>query len=103
MDDVIADHIVKTPGTCGGKPRIAGSRIKVAMIAERHEREGISVAQILEDFPHITAAGVYAALAYYHDHRAEIDAEIREDADFIEKLMAETPSILETRINDAQD
>src|SRR4029450_12500399 len=35
---VIAEHVVVTPGVCGGKPRIAGHRIKVAHVAAWHER-----------------------------------------------------------------
>jgi hypothetical protein len=37
---LIAEHIVLTPGTCGGKPRIAGHRIRVQNIAIWHERLG---------------------------------------------------------------
>jgi uncharacterized protein (DUF433 family) len=36
----IAEHIVKTPCTCGGKPRIAGSRIRVQDIVIWHEHQG---------------------------------------------------------------
>ena len=36
--DVLAQHIVATPGTAGGKPRIAGRRITVQQIAIWHER-----------------------------------------------------------------
>jgi uncharacterized protein (DUF433 family) len=69
-------HIVKTPGTCGGKARIAGHRIRVQDVALWTE-EGRSPDEILGEFPQISLADVYAALAYYHDHRTEIDAEIQ--------------------------
>jgi uncharacterized protein (DUF433 family) len=36
---VIAEHIVITPGTCGGKPHIAGHRIKVSHVAILHEQQ----------------------------------------------------------------
>jgi hypothetical protein len=38
---------------------------------------------------------VYAALAYYHDHRDEIEADIRADREFADQLRAGTPSIFE--------
>src|SRR4051812_14711855 len=69
-------HIVSTPDTCGGKPRIAGSRIQVKHLAIMHERQGMSPEDIVSEFPHLTLADVYAALAYYHDHREAMNAEI---------------------------
>ncbi|ETW94262.1 MAG: hypothetical protein ETSY1_35615 [Candidatus Entotheonella factor] len=29
MDAIFAKHVDATPGVCGGKPRIAGTRIRV--------------------------------------------------------------------------
>lgn len=40
----------------------------------------------------ITLADVYAALAYSHDHRAEIDRAMHEDTAFVEELRQHTPS-----------
>lgn len=94
MPDAAIEHIVKTPGTCGGKPRIAGSRIKVSMIAEWHERAGMTVDEILEQCPHLTKAGIHSALAYYHDHREEIDAQIRQEEALVEAVMAKSTSLL---------
>jgi hypothetical protein len=45
--------------------------------------------------PTITLDQVHAALAYYHDHRDEIEADIREADEFVEKLRAGQPSIFE--------
>jgi uncharacterized protein (DUF433 family) len=91
---VIREHIVATPGTCGGKPRIAGSRIQVKQVAIMHERQGISPEEIVSEFPHLTLASVYAALAYYHDHREEINAEIAEDRAWYEEQRDKQPSEL---------
>lgn len=91
----IREHIEITPGVCSGKPRIAGHRIKVQHIVIWHERMGLSPDEIVSQHPGITLADVHAALAYYHDHREEIEASIREDEDFVEKLRAGAPSILE--------
>ncbi|HEY2412591.1 MAG TPA: DUF433 domain-containing protein [Pirellulaceae bacterium] len=74
--NTIAAHIIATPGTCGGVPRIDGSRIRVSQIVLMTE-QGMSADEIVSNFPHLTLAQVYAALSYYHDHRAQIDDEIR--------------------------
>lgn len=104
---VIREHIVSTPDTCGGKPRIAGSRIQVKHVAVMHEREGKSPEEIVSEFPHLTLAGIYAALAYYHDHREEIDAEITADRAWYEEQREKQPSrlkeALKARTADAQD
>jgi uncharacterized protein (DUF433 family) len=92
---VIAEHIEVTPDVCGGKPRIAGHRIRVHDIVLSHQRAGMSPDEIVSAFPTITLADVYAALAYYHDHRAEIDADIREADQFDAQLAMQGPSILE--------
>lgn len=76
--NVSREHITKTPGVCGGKACIAGTRIRVMDIAGWHDA-GKSPAEMIEMFPHITPADVYAALAYYFDNREEIAALFEED------------------------
>jgi uncharacterized protein (DUF433 family) len=78
-------HIEITPGTCGGKPRIAGHRIRVQDIVVWTE-EGQSADEIVADFLQLGLADVYAALAYYHDHRVQIDKDIHEDEEFFQRL-----------------
>lgn len=90
----IAQHIVKTPGTCGGRARIAGHRITVQNIVIEHEEKRRSPADIVAGYPGITIADVHAALTYYHDHRDEIDAEIAESERIFEELRSQ-PSILD--------
>lgn len=86
-------HIVATPGVLGGKPRIAGHRISVQDVAIWHERMGLSVDEIATDHD-LTLAEVYAALAYYFDHREAIDDRIRQGAMMIEELKQRFPSRL---------
>jgi uncharacterized protein (DUF433 family) len=83
----IANHIDVTPGTCGGKPRIAGTRIRVQDIVLWTE-QGRSPDQIITDYPQLTHGDVYAALTYYHDNRLLIERQIREADELVEKLMA---------------
>lgn len=72
---VSKEHITKTPGLCGGRACIAGHRIRVMDVVIHHDMGGKSAAEIAAMFPGITVADVYAALAYAHDHPAEIEAD----------------------------
>ncbi len=87
-------YIVVTPGTCAGKPRIAGHRISVQNIAIWHERLGWTVEEIAGEFD-LSLAEVHAALAYYFDHRAVIDQRIRDDQTFAEEFRKTHPSVVE--------
>jgi uncharacterized protein (DUF433 family) len=86
------EHIVSTPGTCGGRPRIVGSRIRVQDIVVWHEVHGLSPDEIVSQFPGLTLADVYAALTYYHDHREEIRQHMRDAAAFVEAFKQRYPA-----------
>ena len=90
----IAEHIVSTTGVCGGKPRIAGHRIRVQDVAIWHEQWGYSVEEIIAHYPQLTLSEVHAALAYYYDHYAEIRRAIEEDRLFVEEFKQHHPSKL---------
>jgi uncharacterized protein (DUF433 family) len=91
-------RIVSTPGTCGGKPRIDGHRITVKHIVLDHQRGGMSPDEIVSAYPSLTLSDVYAALAYYHDHRAEIDADIKADDDHWALIERQNPGTLIDRL-----
>ena len=93
MESVLAPHIEITPGVAGGKPRIAGHRITVQNVVIWHERMSLSADEIATEYG-LTLAEVYAALAYYYDHRDEIDVMIRADEAFVAELRQRTPSKL---------
>jgi uncharacterized protein (DUF433 family) len=92
-------HIVATPGVRGGRPCIAGRRIAVADVAVWHERMGMSADEICNEFQ-LTLAEVYAALAYYFDHKAEIDKRLADDETFVAQMRAKTPSVLQRKLNE---
>jgi len=92
-------HIEITSDVAGGKPRIAGRRITVQNIVIWHERMGMIPDKIATEYD-LTPAEVYAALAYYFDHRAEIDQSIAESEAFVEALRENTPSILQQRLQE---
>src|SRR5262249_9854978 len=83
-------HIEITPGVMGGKPRVAGHRISVQNIALWHERLGMTQDEIETEYD-LTLADVHAALAYYFDHREEIDKSIADDETFAEALRQRNP------------
>jgi uncharacterized protein (DUF433 family) len=56
-------RIVSTPGTCGGKPRIAGHRITVKYVVLAHQRGGMSPDEIVSAHPGLSLADIHAALA----------------------------------------
>ncbi len=94
----IAEHIVSTPGTCGGKPRIAGHRIRVQDVAIWHERLGYSIEEIIAHYPQLTLAEVHTALAYYYDYREEIEQDMRDAEAFVAQLKREIPSKLRDKL-----
>ena len=90
-------HIICTPNIVGGKPRIAGHRIAVQNIVIWHEHLGYSIEEIASLYD-LTLAEVHSALAYYFDHKNEIDRSIAESEQFIEELRQKTPSLLAQRL-----
>ena len=67
-------------------------RIRVQDIVVWHEKRGYSPDEIVDFFPGITLADVYAALAYYFDHREEIEEEFRKADEWAERIKREIPS-----------
>lgn len=66
-------HIVKIAGVCGGQAVIEGTRLAVWHVVDYYYKVGMSVEDIVMDWDYLTPAQVFSALAYYHDHRSEID------------------------------
>ena len=62
-----------------------------------HERLGRSADEIATEYD-LTLTDVYAALAYYFDHRVEIDRSIEESNAFVEALRQRTPSKLQQKL-----
>ena len=77
-------HVTKTPGICGGRACIAGHRVRVQDIVTWHEKRGYCPDEIVNMFPGITLADVYAALTYYFDNREEIEDEFRKSDELAE-------------------
>ena len=95
--DTIKAHIVRTPGVLGGKPRIAGHRIAVQHVVIWHDRMGMSVDDITNEYG-LSPADIHAALAYYHDHQDEINAAIRTEETFVTEMQQRYPSRLKAKL-----
>lgn len=90
-------YVTRDKGVCGGKPIIAGTRIKVSQIATEHDRLGWTPDEIVQAHPHLTLAQVHDALSYYYDHLEEIDRQIAEERQAAEEMKEGAGSVLEER------
>jgi uncharacterized protein (DUF433 family) len=88
--------ISKTPGVCGGKACIHGTRVRVMDIVGMH-KAGHTVEKIREEFPFLNLAQVYAALSYYYEHLEEIEASFAEDEEWAERYDREKAAYLSRR------
>ncbi|HVR99058.1 MAG TPA: DUF433 domain-containing protein [Thermoanaerobaculia bacterium] len=98
MQAVSREHIEVTPGICGGRPRIAGHRIRVMDIVVLHEQRGLSFDEIVTTYPGLTLADIHAALAYYFDHREEIQENLARDRQLAAEMAREIPSRLPQKL-----
>jgi uncharacterized protein (DUF433 family) len=72
-----------------GKPRIAGTGFKVRVLVEEYLATGHDAHELQSSHPHLTLAQIYSALAYYHDHKVEMDREIEELNRLVDQMRAE--------------
>jgi len=73
---------------------IDDSNIKVIEIALDHVAYGWSAEEIHAQHSHLSLGQIYAALAYYYDHKAEFDRQIdrsRREADVLAAAVANSP------------
>jgi len=81
-----------------GRAWIDDANVKVIEIALDHIAYGWTAEAIQENHPSLTLAQVYAALAWYYDHQAALDAEIERQAEHLAVLRASAkPSLLKRR------
>ena len=75
-----------------GVPVIVGANTKVVELISEVHAYGWSPAELHFQHPHLTMAQIYSALAFYWDHREEIDADRRRRFAEVETLRAEAGS-----------
>ena len=70
------------------------TNVKVIEVVLDKLAHGSSAEEMRFQYPHLSLSQIYAALAYYHDHQAEMDAHIERSARDYERLRSqagETP------------
>jgi uncharacterized protein (DUF433 family) len=97
MQLVSREHIEISSEVRSGKPRIAGTRIAVEDVAVMHLKLGYSLIEIAGKYD-LSLASVYAAMAYYFDHRDGIDRRTVEEDEQVELLKQSHPSRLQEKL-----
>jgi uncharacterized protein (DUF433 family) len=88
METVLSINlIVSNPNVRGGRPVIAGTEIRVTDIVTAMFFQKGTVDDIAGWYK-LSLAQVHAALAYYYEHKAEIDQDIKQQADLFEEYKA---------------
>ena len=67
-------------------PVVAGTTMKVVEIVVPQRAYGWSPEEIHFQYPHLSMSQIYSALAYYWDHRSEMDIDIQRRFDLAENL-----------------
>ena len=83
----IGSLIDRDPAIRAGRPKIAGTGVTVMRVAAWYKM-GLTPEEIATQYGHLSLAQVHAALAYYHGHRTEIDADIEADERFVAEMKA---------------
>ena len=83
----IGTLIVRDPEIRGGRPILAGTGVTVRSIVIWYQ-QGLTPEQIVDQLGHLSLAQVYAALAYYHANRDEIEADLAEEDRLFDVLTA---------------
>jgi len=99
MNLMLDRHIEKQPEIRNGQPHLSGSRITVADLVLMHLKLGQSLLEIAGKY-NLSLASVYAAMAYYYDHRIEIDRRIESDIAFAEAFRHNNPSPLQQKLRE---
>jgi uncharacterized protein (DUF433 family) len=80
-------YIEINPKICNGSPVIKGTRMRIVDIAIEYEYLNHTPDEIINAHPHLKLQQIHDALSYYYENRAELDKKIREDKQFIQKLI----------------
>ena len=71
-------YILRQKDICSGRSVVMGTRIPVWSIIKWY-RLGMSVEDILREFPQLTPSKVHDAFSYYYDNPDEIEKDILEN------------------------
>ena len=70
-------------------PFITGTSMKVVELVTSIQAYGWSPEELHYQYPHLSMSQIYSALAYYWEHKEEIDADLKRRFEYSEKLRLE--------------
>ena len=70
-------------------PFIKGTSMKVVELVTSIHAYGWSPEELHFQYPHLSMSQIYSALAYYWEHKEEIDADMKRRFEYSEKLRLE--------------
>jgi uncharacterized protein (DUF433 family) len=82
------ETIISDPAIRGGQPIIAGTGVRVVDLVASYLFRGLTAEELAVNYA-LDLVQVHAALAYYYQHKAEVDTWMRDDAKEVERLLAE--------------
>lgn len=77
---MVHPYITRKKGVCGGRSIIARPRTPAWSII-RWYKLGMSIEDIMREFPHLTLSQVHDAFSYYYDNQKEIEGDLAENED----------------------
>lgn len=90
LQPISREYIAIDPNYCCGKPRLAGTRMPVAAIAEMYLEMGESIEEIARKYD-LSLAAVHGAMVYYYEHREELDLHNLETEKIVEEMKRNNP------------
>ncbi len=86
MDTILSINLITAnPKVRGGRPCIAGTGLRVTDVVIASVYHAQTPAEIAEGYG-VSLAGVHAALAYYYEHKAELDADLQQQIETAQAL-----------------
>lgn len=80
--------IVSDPTIRSGKPIVAGTGVAVMDVVASHLYRGFGAEELALNY-HLNLGQVFAALAYYYQYKAEMDAAFQAEQQEAERLLAQ--------------
>jgi uncharacterized protein (DUF433 family) len=74
-----------------GVPHIADTTTKVVELVTDHQANGWSPEELAFQFPYLTLGQIYSALAYYWDHKAELDEDMARRLAYADEMRRNAP------------
>src|SRR6185503_18329366 len=82
-----------------GRPIIVGTKTKIIEVVMAQMAHGWSPEEIHFQYPYLSMGQIHSALAYYWDHKVELDAAIERSYEYAETMRRQAgPSKLAARL-----